>query len=390
MIKSQDDLLKEAVHEVNLTGGNVSKAAENLGIPRQTLQSRLARAARVGVTGPKLGSVSPGFLVSRISTNYAGDGTANQEWVIQKPEAQSYEDLLIAIEETLRDRVVVLPTIFRDPNIFETTPYDYNTAEIMTVYPLVDHHLGLYAWEPETGANYDLNIAQDTLRSSLTQLVSAAPASDKAVILNVGDFFHSDDNSNRTRKSGNILDADGRYAKVLEIGIDLEIYAVELALTKHENVEVRNLPGNHDPYASLALNAAVRMAFRDNPRVHVSRDPSPFYFLRFGKVLIGSTHGDMIKAVDMPGVMATYAPKDWGETEHRYVYLGHVHHNSIGGGEKHGAVWETFRTLAAGDAWHKQSGYSSGRAMVAITHHREYGEVMRNTITIAGPGFKTR
>ncbi len=275
---------------------------------------------------------------------------------------------------------------------FDRTPVPtvYGNENLATFYPIIDHHLGLYAWEPETGANYDLNIAQKILRDSLAELVGATPNSEQAVILNIGDFFHSDDNTNRTRRSGNILDADGRYAKILEIGIDLELYAIELALTKHQFITVRNLPGNHDPYASLALNAAIRMAFRDNPRVHVSRDPSPFYFWRFGKVLVGATHGDMIRHTDMPQVMAAYAAKDWGETEHRYVYLGHVHHKSIGGGEKFGATWETFRTLAPKDAWASQSGFASGRSMVAITHHRDYGEKYRNTVTIAGPGFKVR
>jgi hypothetical protein len=124
--------------------------------------------------------------------------------------------------------------------------------------------------------------------------------------------------------------------------------------------------------------------------VHVSRDPSHFYFWRFGKVLVGATHGDMIRHTDMPQVLAAYAAKDWGETEHRYVYLGHVHHKSIGGGEKYGATWETFRTLAAKDAWSANSGFASGRSMVAITHHREFGEKYRSTVTIAGPGFKDR
>jgi hypothetical protein len=390
MKKTEDDLLLEATQAVHDNYGNVSKAAEALGIARSTLRSRIAMAAQRGLVGTSLGQVSPGFLVKHISTNYDKDGTPQQEWVIQQPEALSYEQTILAVEAALEGRVPALPVIQRQLELEERTPHDFNVDDLATVYPLVDHHLGLYSWEPETGANYDLQISQDTLRNTFAQLVASSPASRRALILNVGDFFHSDDNSNRTRKSGNILDADGRYAKILEIGVDLEIFAIELALTKHEIVEVRNLPGNHDPYASLALNTAIRMAFRDNPRVHVSRDPSPFFFWRFGKVLIGSTHGDMIKASDMPGVMAAYDPQNWGETEHRYVYLGHVHHNSIGGGEKHGAVWETFRTLAAGDAWHKQSGYASGRSMVAITHHREYGEVIRNTVNIVGPGYKKR
>lgn len=365
---------------------NAAATSRELGIVRSTVQWHLAQAALKGEIAPELRETPAGFNVKRLTQHVRKDAAGvpilSEEWTQFTPDSATYDATLAALEEVMKQYEGIIPAI--------PQPLHFPDDQLATVYPIIDHHLGLYSWEAETGANYDLTISQRILRESLASLVASSPNSKYAVILNVGDFFHSDDNTNRTRRSGNILDADGRYAKILEIGIDLEIYAIELALTKHETVEVRNLPGNHDPYASLALNAAIRMAFRNNPRVHVSRDPSPFYFFRWGKVLIASTHGDMIRATDMPAVVATYAAKDWGETEHRYIYLGHVHHASIGGGERYGATWETFRTLAAKDAWASQSGYASGRSMVAITHHKEYGEVRRETVTIAGPGFKKR
>lgn len=355
--------------------------AKELGLARSTVRDHVARAARKGLTGAPVDAIPAGFNVDYITRHTTEEGVKN-EWTRLRPDAEAYSATLEAIDETMKKYEGIIPSIPRQSE-------DVN-SDLATIYPIIDHHLGLYSWEAETGANYDLTIAQKVLRDSLGELIAQAPASERAVILNIGDFFHSDDNTNRTRRSGNILDADGRYAKILEIGVDLQFEAISLALTKHQCVEVRNLPGNHDPYASLALNSSIRMAFKNNPRVHVSRDPSPFYFFRFGKVLIGATHGDMIKHTDMPMVLAAYAAKDWGETEHRYVYLGHVHHKSIGGGEKFGATWETFRTLAAKDAWATQSGYASGRSMVAITHHRDSGEKFRHTVTIAGPGFKQR
>lgn len=375
---SKEDL-EQTLDLYRLNNYNQTKTATELGLARSGLQYRLTLAAKMGMVA---GKGAPGMLVDKVSTFRDKDGETIGEWTILKPDAISYQAALEAIDEAMKKYDSYIPVI--------PSPVAFGNADLVTVYPIIDHHLGLYSWEPETGANYDLGIASKLLRESAEELMASTPPSRQAVILNIGDFFHSDDNTNRTRRSGNILDADGRYAKILEVGVDLEIYLIELALTKHETVEVRNLPGNHDPYASIALNSAIRMAFRNNPRVHVSRDPSPFYFFRFGKVLIGATHGDMIKHSDMPSVMAAYVPKDWGETEHRYIYLGHVHHASVGGGERYGATWETFRTLAAKDAWATQSGYASGRSMVAITHHRETGEKYRNTVTLSGPGFKQR
>lgn len=375
----------EVVDAFIANGRNQSATAASLGIARSTVQWHLAQAAIHGEIAPELRLTPAGFNVKRLTQHVRKEGAEvklTEEWTQFTPDSATYDATLSAIDATMEKHKGIIPAIPQS-----IVPV---RSDLATFYPIIDHHLGLYAWEPETGANYDLSISQAILRSSLEDLVGQTPASGRAVILNIGDFFHSDNNKNRTERSGNVLDADGRYAKILEIGIDLELYAIELALTKHECVEVRNLPGNHDPYATIALNSAIRMAFRDNPRVHVSRDPSPFFFWRFGKVLVGATHGDMIKHTDMPSVMAAFAAKDWGETEHRYVYLGHVHHKSLGGGERFGATWETFRTLAPKDAWASQSGFASGRSMVAITHHRDSGEKYRNTVTIAGPGFKIR
>lgn len=365
--------------------GSQRAVALELGIARSTVQWHLSQAAIHGDIAPELRETPIGFNVKRLTQHVRredGVPKLTEEWTQFTPDSATYDATVAAIDEAMAKHAGIIPAI---PKLSLA-----RNEDLATFYPIIDHHLGLYAWEPETGANYDLSISQAILRESLEQLIAQTPNSERAVILNIGDFFHSDNNKNRTERSGNVLDADGRYAKILEIGIDLELYAIELALAKHGCVEVRNLPGNHDPYATIALNSAIRMAFRDNPRVHVSRDPSPFYFWRFGKVLVGATHGDMIKHTDMPQVMAAYAARDWGETEHRYVYLGHVHHKSIGGGEKFGAIWETFRTLAPKDAWSSQSGFASGRSMVAITHHRDTGEKYRNTVTIAGPGFKVR
>ena len=88
-----------------------------------------------------------------------------------------------------------------------------------------------------------------------------------------------------------------------------------------------------------------------------------------GNVLLGSTHGDKVKGPDLLPVMATDVARDWGDTTHRYWYVGHVHHQDIK--EYRGGVVEYFRTLAARDAWHAGQGYRAGRDMRLIVHHKQ-------------------
>ena len=78
--------------------------------------------------------------------------------------------------------------------------------------------------------------------------------------------------------------------------------------------------------------------------------------------------------------MATDKPKEWGESMYRYWLLGHIHSDVQR--EYQGVRVESFRTLAARDAWAASMGYRSGRDMKAIILHRQFGEVARHLVSV--------
>jgi hypothetical protein len=395
----------DAINALKAHEGNNVSAAISLGLDPSTFRSRLHKATLLGLCGTD--PVMPGFGIKSVSRQTDPDGKLQKEWIKQAKVGEEFklpfghvikgvsaltdadgrvlqQWIKTKFDEAIVDVTRALEDSFKAYKGHATLPKTPKQPDndILTIYPIGDHHLGLYTWKPITGTNYDLSIGRKLLMDTMAALVANAPRSKTGLILNLGDFFHSDDDNNRTRKSGAVLDVDGRYAKILRVGVDLLIHCIQLALQRHEKVIVRCLPGNHDPYASIALATALGAFFDKSPRVTIDTDPSPFFKYRFDKVLITSAHGDMIKAIDMPGFVAATWPQDWGETKFRYVYLGHVHHRSIGGGEKAGVMWETFQTLAPKDIWHHSSGYVSGRSMVSITHHRDKGEIIRNTISV--------
>jgi hypothetical protein len=340
----------------------------------------LVAAARRGLGPHFRAPTPPGLLVGGTSTYYRAKGPNEPaQWIKTRTEAARLEAVQATIREAFEEWRDVRVWVPEPPKIFE--------ADLMSVYPLVDLHLGQYSWREETGSDYDLYIARDTLNGVMGELVAETPRSDLAILLNVGDFFHSDSNENRTRRSGNVLDVDTRYAKVLKFGVQLIIGLAQLLAQRHKRVLIRNLPGNHDPYASLALNVAVESYFAGSERITVDPNwPSPFFWYKHGKVLIGSTHGDMARAEDMPGIMAAKVPEMWGETEFRYVYMGHLHtakRKLVS--ETNGAEVEVFQTIAPRDAWGNATGYVSGRGVTSITHHRDLGERYRFRVPVKGP-----
>jgi hypothetical protein len=101
---------------------------------------------------------------------------------------------------------------------------------------------------------------------------------------------------------------------------------------------------------------------------------------KFGVNLIGVTHGHTVKAKDLGEIMAVDCKDDWSNSEYRYWYCGHIHHDTKV--EYRTCIVETFRTLAPKDAWHHGSGYRSGQDMKSITLHKDYGEEDRATVGI--------
>ena len=400
-----EEQLRQVVEARSKCGSNRA-AADSLGLPVNTFKERLKRALRRGYGGTR--PVLDGFEIKSTSAQIGPNGEIQREWIQQAPERGPEFELpaghavkgVSALvdadnrvvqqwiktkeQQSIDDVRDAIKTVFDSYTGYAQLPPSpqYVDGELVTAYILADHHLGLYAWAQEAGEDYDLAIGERVLLETMLKLVSQAPASETAVILNLGDFFHADNSENRTAKSGNVLDVDTRYAKVLQIGVKLMVQCIELAKQKHKNVIVRCLPGNHDPHTAVALSIALSCFFAKDLSITIDCDASRFWWYQFGRVFLGATHGDMVRPEQMPGVMASKRPEDWGKSEFRYAYFGHVHHKSVGGGEQHGVIWETFQVLAAKDAWHAAKGFSSGRSMTAITHHKDYGEIMRHTVSI--------
>jgi len=130
----------------------------------------------------------------------------------------------------------------------------------------------------------------------------------------------------------------------------------------------------------MAMGVLLANVYENEPRVIVHDAPTLRHYIRHGKTLLGFVHGDKTKDANLPGIMATEKPEDWGKTRHRYFFRGHHHHDSRV--EFNGCIVEQVRTLAANDAYAAGGGYLSGRDMKLIVMHSEHGEVGRTTCSI--------
>lgn len=356
--------------------GSQGKAAKALGIVRGTLfksvQSVKKRAAKAGYSPEHdmTRTVPDGFLVRGVSTMYDKNGRIAAQWVKSAIDRERQEAIMREAFEAMAE---TLPRV--EPRPVPTLEYD---NKLMACYPIGDAHIGMYSWGEETGEDWDLKIAERLHCTAMAHLVESAPNSEEATIINLGDWFHSDNMEGVTTRSGHVLDMDSRYAKMASVGIKIMRQCIESALKKHKRVRVINATGNHDDTTSLMLSICLANVYENEPRVTIETSPSAFHYFRHGKCLVGVHHGHSTKADRLPGVMATDRAKDWGESEFRYWWTGHVHHQSLK--DYAGVTVESFRVLAAKDAYAHWGGYRAPRDMKCIVLHSEFGEVARNTV----------
>lgn len=341
-----------------------------------TVRRRIAQATQRGIGSiPNSGRLPPGMLIDKVSMLHAADGELKLQWT-KGSIVLPIPDMVEAMKDGLAD---IKPLDIPDE------PKNTND-DFLTVYPLADLHLGMYTWAEETGANYDVEHGTQLLLGSVASLARRSEPTDSAILLNLGDFFHSDSDENRTRRSGAALDVDTRYARVLRTGVRVAAQSALLLLERHRRLTIRSIPGNHDPYGALALQIALAETFRGNERVTVDLDPGPFWAYQFGRVMLGAAHGDTIKPETMPGVFAAKYPAIWGSTDYRYGLMGHRHRfKRIPSDENHGMQVEVFQTLAPKDAWNNAQGYTSGRSMSAILYSLTEGDIGRMIQPVGGP-----
>lgn len=362
--------------------GSPKAAAEALGVPTNTLLHRIRglkrRAIKRGFAPDHdMTETTPeGFSVKGVSTLYrvdprTGEKTPINQWVkTKKDEEEKLQQLMDAIRPLAED--------VRDKSVFVAPPKDSND-DLLCVYPFGDPHIGMHAWAKETGnRNFNLKLAERNLLFAVNHLIDLAPPSRTALLINLGDFFHTDSGKNATTY-GTPVDVDGRIAKVLDTGVNIMVESINAALRKHEEVIVYCLLGNHDNMLSIVLAVCLKNYFNNNPRVKIETDPRQHHYYEFGRCLFGMHHGHASKPSDLPPFMASDMSEAWGRTMFRHFYCGHLHHDKVH--EYPGCTVETFRTLAPPDAWHSGR-YRSGNDMKLDVWHKRKGHINRHIVGI--------
>lgn len=365
--KVTDEQLIEAFKTMS-----VSKVAKHFDMDIRSIERRKASLIRKGWSPEHdmTHIVPDGFKLKGTSSLYKeGVKAPVMQWVKSTADEQRQRELMQAAIEAMGED---LPRL-----AFSPAPSACN-SDLLNCYVVTDYHLGLLSWHEETGADYDLSIAEQQLVAWFATAIHMAPDAEIGVFAQLGDYLHWDGLDAVTPASKHLLDADTRFQKLVRVAIRVTRRVVDMLLTKHQKVHVLMAEGNHDTASSIWLREWFSAIYENEPRITVDRSPDPYYCVEHGQTSLFFHHGHKKKPANVSDVFVAKFRDVFGRTQHSYAHLGHLHHIDVK--ENNLMIVEQHRTLAAPDAYASRGGWISGRDAKVITYHKQYGEVGRLTI----------
>lgn len=241
-----------------------------------------------------------------------------------------------------------------------------------------DIHVGKLCSSFEVGEAYNNQIAVQRALfgvKGILQKVSSFKI-DKILFIGGNDILHID-SPKRETTSGTKQDTDGMWHTNFLIAKQLYVDILEILITVAD-VHFCFNPSNHDYASGFFLSQVIEAYFKNCENISFDSTIAHRKYFKYFKNLIGTTHGDGAKMTDLPMLMATEMPKEWSETEHRYVYVHHLHHKWSK--DVFSVCVEGLRSPSGTDSWHHRNGYEHApKAVEGFLHCKENGQIARIT-----------
>lgn len=359
--------------DLSIAHGSVSAGGRALGIPLATFRNRYEAALRMKlqpmvqpIVGGDAHAVPEGYKLKGTSTLVDAEGNTRLQWIKTDASLERLHEMQRAALAVMCEEIKPLRPVKAPKNV---------EADLATLYTMTDCHVGMLAWDKETGQDWDLGIAEQCLTDTLLGMIAAAPDSAVGILNQLGDFLHFDSLTPVTPAHHHVLDADSRYQKVVVVAVRILRRVIEAMLVKHTSVHVEMKEGNHDPCGSVWLRVMLAQLYEKNSRVSINMSPNPYSIYSHGETLLGFYHGHLAKLTSLAQIFAAQFRAEWGASKHCYIHTGHKHH--IEEKEYPGVLVVQHPTLAAPDAFAARGGWLSKRQATSMTYHRERGEVAR-------------
>ena len=344
------------------------KMLADAGTPKQPTERRRYRMTREMYSQVKADGfkVLDGLTIKGRSTLVDSNGDTVLQWIKTTRDHERLEEMLVAALDGLKSDIE--PT---KPVKLKSTSHAPN---LCNQYTITDYHLGMMAWGEETGADWDLAIAEKLLIDWFGAAIAQSPKAETAVLAQLGDFLHWDGMDAVTPASKHVLDADTRFSKLVRTAVRVLRKVINMMLEKYPKVHIVMAEGNHDLASSVWLREMFSAFYENEDRLTVDTNPDPYYCYEHGQTMLFYHHGHKKKFGQIASTFVSKFKHQYGRSKNCYAHTGHLHFDKIETGLM---TLEQHQTLAAKDAYASRGGWNSGRSASVITYHKQHGEVGR-------------
>jgi hypothetical protein len=301
------------------------------------------------------------------------DGKVERHWPRYKIDDQKRAEMEQAALEAMCESIPREKAIKRPRHRKDINP------SLLNLYILTDYHIGMYAWAEETGADWDIHIAEEMMVRFFRMGITLSAPAHTAIFGRLGDFLHWDGIDAVTPTSKHIVDADTRFQLLTRVAIRVTRRVISMLLQKYERVIIVDAEGNHDIASGMHSREWLAALYEDEPRVTVDTTADVYYCHEWGDTSLFFHHGHKRKPEKVDSVFAAKYREIWGRTKHSYAHMGHMHNEKVLESNLMKVIQHP--TLAAPDSHASRGGWMSKREASVLSYHKRYGACGGTIIT---------
>ena len=242
----------------------------------------------------------------------------------------------------------------------------------VTVLGAVELHLGKEAREFDVGENYNVDIAIDRYETIIKVLCEEQEykKSHKLVYGIGNDFINVDTPLNTTTKGTFQYGGISSY-ELFDIALKLQLQSLLTIREKYNEIEVVLVKGNHANQLEYALFRALQQRFINDSVIHFRDDYKDVQAIKMGNTSVFMAHGDSNYKRIVESMSKEFY-QIYGDTEFRYILLGHLHHKQKLD-ELNGFTVFRLSSPSGIDRWHYKERYISQAGQEIFTFSKENG-----------------
>lgn len=245
-------------------------------------------------------------------------------------------------------------------------------SEKSLVLPIVDLHYGMLNSLGNDSNSYNRLNAKQIFNYVVKNVTDRTQdIFFEKVYFIIGNDMLNVDNKQKTTTKGTPQDTDGFIENHIVEVTNLLLGAIEYLrnLPNIKEIEIINVPGNHDNLTSFGISNTLRVLYDGCNDVSVDYENRPRKYKVFGNTLLGFSHDLNVKNVN--DIIQADARSLLADTTNTVYFLAHLHHEYAL--DKSGTDVRRLPTVSALSNWSFENGYSSRRKCQSFIIEKLYG-----------------